>query len=101
MGRGEVKEGYAISRGLSRIVALTVCTALCVVAPAALASRPVTLTNHLVDGDVGLEFPQNKQNEPAITRDPSTGVLVAGANDELGQPLCPGTTAPLAQRRGP
>src|SRR5207302_8309838 len=33
---------------------------------------------------------------PAITRDPLTGVLIAGANDELSQPLCPGTTAPNA-----
>jgi hypothetical protein len=52
--------------------------------------------NVLVDQDHNLAFSQNKQNEPAITRDPRTGVLVAGANDEIGQPLCPGTTVPLA-----
>jgi hypothetical protein len=46
--------------------------------------------------DHGLAFPQNKQNEPSITRDPVTGVLIAGANDEIGQPLCPGTSTPLA-----
>jgi hypothetical protein len=49
-----------------------------------------------VDQDHGLQFSQNKQNEPAITRDPLTGVLIAGANDEIEQPLCPGTTVPLA-----
>ena len=49
-----------------------------------------------MDQDHGLQFSQNKQNEPAITRDPQTGVLIAGANDEIGQPLCPGTTIPLA-----
>jgi hypothetical protein len=49
-----------------------------------------------VDQDQNLPFSQNKQNEPAITRDPLTGVLIAGANDEIGQPLCPGTTTPLA-----
>jgi hypothetical protein len=52
--------------------------------------------NFLVDLDHGLSFSQNKQNEPAITRDPVTGVLVAGANDEIGQPLCSGASVPLA-----
>ena len=96
VGRCEVREGFVVSRGLSRIVGLAVCTALCVVAPAVGASKPVTSANHSVDGDVGLQFPQNKQNEPAITRDPLTGVLIAGANDELSQPLCPGATVPNA-----
>ena len=57
---------------------------------------PAVQFNALVDLDHGAAFPRNKQNEPAITRDPLTGVLVAGANDEVGQPLCAGTTAPLA-----
>ncbi len=52
--------------------------------------------NFLVDLDHGLLFPDNKQNEPAITRDPLTGTLIAGANDEFEEPLCPGTTVPLA-----
>src|SRR5262245_47281200 len=56
---------------------------------------PHVVGNTLVDQDHNLSFPQNKQNEPAITRDPLTGVLIAGANDEIGQPLCPGATAPL------
>src|SRR5215468_5425006 len=60
------------------------------------AADPVVGANVEVDLDHGLAFPQNKQNEPAITRDPLTGVLVAGANDEIGQPLCSGTTTPLA-----
>src|SRR5215831_15633783 len=60
------------------------------------ATGPSASSNVLVDLDHGLAFPQNKQNEPAITRDPLTGVLVAGANDELSQPPCTGTTTPLA-----
>jgi hypothetical protein len=59
------------------------------------AAGPRAGANVLVDQDHNLAFSQNKQNEPAITRDPQTGVLVAGANDEFGQPLCPGTTVPL------
>ena len=56
---------------------------------------PAVSANSLVDLDHGSLFPQNKQNEPAITRDPLTGVLVAGANDELDNPLCHDPTAPL------
>jgi hypothetical protein len=36
-------------------------------------------------------FPQNKQNEPSIIRDPATGVLIAGSNDEIDEPLCTGS----------
>ena len=57
---------------------------------------PSVSANSLVDLDHNRAFPQNKQNEPAITRDPLTGVLVAGANDELDNPLCHDTTAALA-----
>jgi hypothetical protein len=62
----------------------------------AATGAPVVRGNNLVDLDHNARFPQNKQNEPAITRDPLTGVLVAGANDELDQPLCAGTSAPLS-----
>ena len=64
--------------------------------PAGATTGPTVGGNNLVDLDHGLAFSQNKQNEQSITRDPVSGVLVAGANDEIGQPLCPGTTAPLA-----
>ncbi len=60
------------------------------------ANGPTVAANVLVDQDHNLQFSDNKQNEPAITRDPFTGVLVAGVNDEIQEPLCPGTTAPLA-----
>jgi len=33
-------------------------------------------------------FPRNKQNEPAIARDPLTGAFVAGSNDEIDEDLC-------------
>src|SRR5947208_5112985 len=57
---------------------------------------PTVASNDLVDLDHDLAFPKNKQNEPAITRDPLTSVLIVGANDELAQPHCSGTTTPLA-----
>jgi hypothetical protein len=56
---------------------------------------PTVSGNALVDQDHQLPFSQNKQNEPAITRDPITGTLIAGANDEIGQPLCTTPTTPL------
>src|SRR2546425_218832 len=62
----------------------------------AAAQSPRVAGNFLVDLDHGQLFPENKQNEPAITRDPLTGILIAGANDEVAEPLCPGTTVPLA-----
>src|SRR5262249_58806450 len=65
-------------------------------APAAASTGPSVSSNNLVDLDHGLAFPKNKQNEPSITRDPLTGVLIAGANDEISQPDCPGTSTPLA-----
>src|SRR5260221_13250755 len=57
---------------------------------------PTVVFNTTLDLDHNLAFSSNKQNEPAVTRDPLTGVLVAGANDESGQPPCTGTTTPFA-----
>jgi hypothetical protein len=63
--------------------------------PAGAAAAPIASANVLVDQDHGLQFPQNKQNENSITRDPFTGVLIVGANDEIGLNLCRAVTAPL------
>ncbi len=81
---------------LALLASLLALVALIVPAPAQAAAGPTPGANNLVDLDHSLLFPKDKQNEPAITRNPLTGVLVAGANDELSQPLCPGTTAPLS-----
>lgn len=56
---------------------------------------PSVSFNTTLDLDHNLAFSSNKQNEPAITRDPVTGVLIAGANDEIGQPPCKTVTTPL------
>jgi hypothetical protein len=74
-------------------LSVSVLLAGLVLAASASAAPP---GNFLVDLDHGLQFSQNKQNEQAITRDPITGVLIVGANDEISQPLCSGTTTPLA-----
>src|SRR5712691_664547 len=66
-----------------------------IIVPAAAGAAPKAGANVSVDQDHGLLFSQNKQNENAITRDPATGVLIAGANDEIGEPLCRTPTTPL------
>ena len=81
--------------GLLTLVAIMVAAALFAQhASATPATLPKVVGNFLVDQDHNLAFSQNKQNEPAITRDPLTGVLIAGANDEIGNNLCSGTTTP-------
>jgi hypothetical protein len=81
---------------MRKLLAGAALVALVFAAAASGARGPTVVANVNVDLDRGLAFPKNKQNEPAITRDPVTGVLVAGANDELSLDLCPGTTVPLA-----
>jgi hypothetical protein len=76
--------------------ALTAALALVLAGSALGASGPSVVANVNVDFDHGASFPQNKQNEPSVARDPLTGALIAGANDESSLDLCTGTTAPLA-----
>jgi hypothetical protein len=79
---------------MKRIVLLLVAVAA-IGAAAGTASAATVGGNYLLDQDHGLQFSQNKQNENSIIRAPS-GVLIAGANDEIQEPLCPGTSASLA-----
>jgi hypothetical protein len=74
---------------------LAVAALLCALAVPTAAAAPRAGGNVNVDLDHGLAFPQNKQNEPSITRDPSSGVLIAGANDEITNNLCHDVTVPL------
>ena len=67
---------------------LVAAVAALVFAGGAFGAGPRVSANVLVDLDHGALFPQNKQNEPSIARDPNTGALVAGANDELSLNLC-------------
>ncbi len=50
----------------------------------ALAASEALVTN----GSPATPFPQNKQNEPAIARDPISGTLIAGSNDEIDLAPC-------------
>ena len=79
---------------MKRLIAAA-CVVLALGAAGAAGASPQVAGSAVLDFDHGLQFPRNKQNEPSITRDPRTGVLIAGANDELSLDLCLGTTAPL------
>ena len=89
-----------LKRRLLSIAVLPIAIAVGLIQPItpALArpSGPSVSRNNLVDQDHGLSFSSNKQNETSITRDPVTGFLVAGANDEIHEGPCPGTTVPGA-----
>src|SRR6266550_2886985 len=85
--RGEERMSFRSIAAVAAVAALA--------APAAAGAAPSAGANVNVDLDHGLAFPQNKQNEPAITRDPATGMLIAGANDEITNDLCHDVTTPL------
>jgi len=81
---------------LFALVVLPAALSVALVQPAAtgLAAQvvgPTVSANNLVDQDHNLSFSSNKQNETSVTRDPVTGILIAGANDEIGEGPCPGT----------
>jgi hypothetical protein len=81
---------------MSKAIWLAAAVVLALGFGAARAHAASVAANVLVDQDHNLQFSDNKQNEPAITRDPFTGALIAGANDEIDEALCPGTATPLA-----
>lgn len=88
-----VKRGIG---GVAAVLVVLMLSAAAAQAGPAVHSGPSVSGNFLIDLDHGAQFSQNKQNEQSITRDPVSGALVAGANDELSQPPCTGTTTPLA-----
>ena len=78
-------------------MAVAAVAAVLAFAAGALATvGPRVGANVNVDLDHNAAFPQNKQNEPSVARDPLTGALIVGANDELSLDLCRGTTVPLS-----
>ena len=80
-------------KGFSLALASALAAALATATVA--AATPLVVFNANLDQDHNALFPQNKQNEPAITQNPRTGVLIAGANDEINEPLCQTPAAPL------
>jgi hypothetical protein len=72
-------------------------------APAGAQTATQALVN-VGSQDPTTPFPQNKQNEPAIAADPNNpGVLAAGANEEIDEPICggpAGNECPFAQGIG-
>src|SRR5919204_5323897 len=52
------------------------------------AAAVVPTDSIVTSGSPATPFPQNKQNEPGIARDPISGTLIAGSNDEIDLAPC-------------
>jgi hypothetical protein len=60
--------------------------------PSAALSAPA-MSNTQVNKVVAGPFPINKQNEPSLAQNPKNALnLIAGSNDEVGEPACTNTT---------
>jgi hypothetical protein len=57
------------------------------------ALSATTISNTQVNTVVAGPFPINKQNEPSLAQNPKNPLnLIAGSNDEVGEPACSNTT---------
>ncbi|MDQ4504155.1 sialidase family protein [Sinomonas sp. ASV322] len=74
------------------VVALAAASAIALAAAPAVSSAPISSPTTgdaiVTSGSPAVPFPQNKQNEPSIARDPISGTLIAGVNDEIDLAPC-------------
>src|SRR5713226_7217905 len=82
---------------LSAVAALLALSALFAViafgSRVAHAQPALSTTNVQVNQVFPGPFPTNKQNEPSLAQNPKNSLnLIAGSNDEIGEPACTNTT---------
>src|SRR5215470_16493137 len=82
---------------LSAVTALLVFSTLFAViafgSRVAHAQPAISVTNVQVNQVFAGPFPTNKQNEPSLAQNPTNRLnLIAGSNDEIGEPSCTNTT---------
>ena len=76
----------------SLLTAGALAAAVALVPGAAVGAAPV-VTNVQVNKVFAGPFPTNKQNEPSLAQNPTNRLnLIAGSNDEIGEPSCTNTT---------
>src|SRR5690349_16209813 len=67
--------------------------AVVVLVPGATVGAAPVVTNVQVNKVFAGPFPTNKQNEPSLAQNPTNPLkLIAGSNDEIGEPSCTNTT---------
>ncbi|GAA2199537.1 sialidase family protein [Sinomonas flava] len=75
-----------------RAFALAAASALALAAAVPASAAPPTPKGSgdalVTSGSPATPFPQNKQNEPSIARDPVSGTLIAGVNEEIDMAPC-------------
>ncbi len=82
-----------IARWLGAAVGVMVAGAV-MGTPVGTALASPSITNVQVNQVLTGPFPTNKQNEPSLAQNPTDHLnLIAGSNDEIGEPACTDTTA--------
>ncbi len=75
------------------LLAIGIIVAVLALVPNGALRAAPTVTNGQVNRVVAGPFPTNKQNEPSLAQNPTNPLnLIAGANDEIGEPRCTNTT---------
>src|SRR6266702_3384689 len=92
--RASIMYKKAITPAVSALLTVSIIVAVLAFSSyAALAKPAVSFTNVQVNQVFPGPFPTNKQNEPSLAQNPTNSLnLIAGSNDEIGEPVCTNTT---------
>lgn len=80
-------------RAAARLLSGGSILAALALAPSGALAAPPAIANVQVNRAFSGPFPSNKQNEPSLAQNPTSSLnLIAGANDEIGEPACTNAT---------
>lgn len=82
-----------LSVAVSGLVMVSLVLTVVVFHPHLAFAQPTVVGNIQVNQVFAGPFPTNKQNEPSLAQNPTNPLnLIAGSNDEIGEPACTNTT---------